>query len=126
LKGRTKFPPAGDRTAPASAETAFRSMLQMMNGRGRLDVREPMRTTFKIGERTDFLELESGRFYDATLRRFFTRQGDLLIEDDKPGTDRERCEIMLATCKKDAVVYVQPPSPAQPQTATAGSATASE
>ena len=103
-------PPAAERSTGRAAETAFRSILEMMKGKGRRrEQGDSMRTTFRIGERTDFLELESGRYYDAVLRRFFVREGDLLVEDSKPGTDRERCEIALANSNPDKAVFIQAP-----------------
>jgi len=60
---------------------------------GHTAVRRATRAKFKVGERKEFVRLDSGRVYDPVLSRFFVRSGDTLVEDTKPGTDLERSQI---------------------------------
>src|SRR5262249_30180761 len=59
------------------------------------------RATFRVGERDSYIELESGRVYDAVLNRFFVRQGDVFVEDGKAASEDERAEISEKTSKTE-------------------------
>jgi hypothetical protein len=52
-----------------------------------------MRASFKVGERTNLVKLDSGRSFDPVLNRYFKRVGSTMVEDDKPATEQEKGQI---------------------------------
>jgi hypothetical protein len=55
--------------------------------------RSGMRSSFKVGERSSLVKLDSGRVWDPVLNRCFKRVGNEMVEDDKPQTENEKSQI---------------------------------